>query len=232
MDSSGHRTEAAAFFTASSAASAMQRHACSALYGAGEGAEVLTLSGRRHLLLVLGVVTLVSLAPVPVSALTCRPLEDRTSLPAVRPAARHVVVEEFPSWAVAPIEEALRTVEGEASLRAALERRSAHELWRARKVWALDVLSASLVTFTLLWSCVWFIRRVAGLARRAQLRLLVRVLAVDTVVFILGGLAGATSSAPVALVATLLSMLVALVESVTCAVTLYRGPRIHEPSAV
>jgi len=188
------------------------------------------------------------------------------------------VLEEFPSWAVAPIEEALltqterpllgtvevvlqyrpllvglpaaepwlrralqaretrltirRAVEGEAALRAALEQRSADELWAARKVWGLDVLGVSVVTFTLLWSCAWFIRRVAGLTRRAQLRLLLGALAVDTLIFVLGGLAGATSSAPVALVATLLSMLVALVESVTCAVTLYRGPRIHEPSAV
>jgi len=224
---------------------------------------------------------------VPAAAMSCRPLEDRYVLacgeagcePRFRArdvpsrrfglCERRVVLESVPRWAMAPIEEVLRTrgerprgvvevvveyrpllvglsedeawlrralqtrwtrltiraaIEGETALRAALERRSVDELWAARKAWAVDVISVSVVTFALLWSYVWFVRRIVGLGRRAQLRLLAGVLAGDGLVLLLGASAAAISRVPVGLVAALLSVLVALVEIATCAVTVYRAP--------
>ena len=118
--------------------------------------------------------------------------------------------------------------EGEAALRAALGRRSADELWASRRAWATDSLIVLVVGGTLLWSYVWFVRRLSKARRPVQLRLLAKVLALDALLFVLGVVASEAHLIRVAVLAVLLVPLAAVVEVATFGVAWYRG-RIRDP---
>ena len=118
----------------------------------------------------------------------------------------------------------IRTAEeGEAKLRESLEQRSSDERWASRQRWAIDVVVVLLISVILFASCVWFVRRVWSIKRREQIRLLASVLALDTLLFILGVFASAIQLLSMAVLAVPLSVLIALVEIVVFSVARYRG---------
>ena len=113
--------------------------------------------------------------------------------------------------------------EGEAKLRESLEQRSSDERWASRQTWAIDVVVVLLISVILFASCVWFVLRVWSIKRREQIRLLASVLALDTLLFILGVFASAIQLLSMAVLAVPLSVLIALVEIVVFSVARYRG---------